>query len=88
MSKNEKKLENTYKYYLLGNSMPLRVTFNENGLKMGAEAPDQDTGKLGIKNTFMSRIETSPEVEEITKDVFDQHCGQIFSKKNEANCVI
>lgn len=54
---------NTYKYFLLGNSVPVRVTFNEKGLKIGAEAPDQETGKLRIKNTLMSRLETSPEVE-------------------------
>ena len=70
----------TYKYYLLGDSVPVRVAFDEDGLEMGAETPDRDSGQLIIKHTLLSRIAISPEVEEISRDAFDQLCEQFIKK--------
>lgn len=77
----------TYKYYILGDRVPIRVVFNENGLEIGAETPDRDSGQLIIKNTLLSRIAISPEVEEISRDAFDRLCEQ-FIKKNGSDCTI
>lgn len=72
----------TYRYYLLGESVPVKVTFNDRGLKMGAEAPDLETGQLVIKNTLMSRLEESPEVREIDEEEFLRRCKEFPLKKN------
>lgn len=60
----------TYQYFLLGDSVPVRVAFNEKGLKMGAEVPDRDKGALVQDATYLSRLERSFEVEEITEEQF------------------
>lgn len=64
----------TYKYYLLGDTLPVRVAFNDKGQKMGAEVPDRERGGLAQKATYLSRLERSWEVEEITEEQFNQRC--------------
>jgi len=75
----------TYRYFFLGNSVPVRVTLSAKGLKMGAEAPDPETGRLVIKNTLLSRLEQSPEVDEIDKAEFDRLCEEFYIKKATQN---
>ena len=36
----------TYQYFLLGDSVPVRVAFNDEGMKVGAEVPDRNKGVL------------------------------------------
>ena len=68
----------TFKYYLLGESVPIRVTFNDLGHKIGAEVPDKNTGALLQKTTYLSRLEQSFEVIEMTADDFNRHCRLIW----------
>jgi hypothetical protein len=70
----------SYQYFLLGERVPVRVPLDEDGLRMGAESPDPQTGELVIKNTLLSRLDQSPEVEEITQEKFDEICDGL--KKN------
>jgi hypothetical protein len=70
----------SYKYYVIGTSMPVRLTFNASGLKIGAEAPDVDSGQLKIRMDLLSRIETSPDVEEIDPSAFETLCQGIYKR--------
>lgn len=70
----------SYRYYLLGTQLPVRVCFNHKGLKIGAETVDQATGQLVIKNTLLSRIETSPDAEEIDQEQFETLCRDSVKK--------
>ena len=71
-----------YKYYLLGNIRPVRVMHNAKGLQCGAEAPDPaDRGQLKIDNVLLSRILSSPEVEDINKQEFVELCQRALSGK-------
>lgn len=72
---------NKYKYYLLANT-PVRVTFNAQGLKLGAEAPDLETGELVLRMDLLSRVEVSPDVKEVGADEFQRACEALVSKKN------
>jgi hypothetical protein len=80
------KSEKTYEYYVLGQSNPVRLTFNSHGLKMGAETPDPHTGDLIIDNTLISRVENSPDAEKINRERFEELCLQ-YQKKNEGQLV-
>ena len=51
-----------YKYFLLGESGPVRVIYDERGLKYGAETPDRNGGRLVNRTQLLSRLEQSPEV--------------------------
>lgn len=73
----------SYKYYLLGDTLPVRVTYNERGLKLGAEIPDAATGALRIQTTLLSKLETSHEVDEIDLSAFDARCRDVYTKKTE-----
>lgn len=71
----------TYKYYLLGDTVPIRVSFNDKGHEMGAQVPNKAKGELVYDGTYLSRIENSYEVEEITAEDFDRRCSEVFSRK-------
>lgn len=73
----------SHKYYLLGSSVPVRVTLNADGLKIGAEAPDRETGRLVIRNSLLSRLEQSPEVEEIDEDEFNRRCREFADRAQQ-----
>lgn len=68
----------TYRYYLLGNTIPVRVACHETGLKMGAEVPSKEEKALVQDATYLSRLEHSFEVDEITEDQFAARCRSIF----------
>ena len=70
----------TYQYFLLGDSVPVRVAFNDKGMKMGAEVPNQDKGELIQDATYLSRLEKSFEVEEITEEQFREKAESMLGK--------
>lgn len=70
-----------YKYYVLGNTVPVRVTFNASGLKLGAEIPNRDTKALEIRVDMLSRLEQSPEVDEVDQVTFEMLCNNFYLKK-------
>lgn len=68
----------TYRFYFLEEILPVKVEYNDRGFKVAALAPDQSTGTLSIKNTLLSRLETSHDVEEIDEERFDALVRQIL----------
>lgn len=79
--KTEKPERLTYKYYLLGETVPVRVVFNEKGLHSGAEVLDREKGKLVPDATYLGRILNSFEVDEITEQEFIKRCDDFLGKK-------
>ena len=76
--------EFTYKHYLLADNVPVRVLYAvSDGLKAGAQIPDIETEQLVYAHTYLSRIETSSDVEEIDEDTFNRRCEEIFLKKRD-----
>lgn len=73
----------TYEYFLLGESVPVRVAFNEKGLKMGAEVPNREKGQLVQDATYLSRLEKSFEVEKITEQQFREKAESMLGKSLE-----
>jgi hypothetical protein len=67
-----------YKYYTLGTNNPIRVKFNAMGLKVSAEVPDREAQSFKIMTTLLSRIETSPDAEEIDHATFHKMCKDVF----------
>jgi hypothetical protein len=76
--------EGPYKYYLLGNVRPVRVTCNARGRACCTEAPDRaHGGALKIDHELWGRILASPEVETITKAEFVERCRRAVRRANE-----
>ena len=69
-----------YEYRLLGDSVPVRVAFDQRGLKMGAEVPDAIQRRLVHAHRYLSRLETSYEVEEIDEARFLALCEAIYER--------
>ena len=64
-----------YKYYLLGNTRPVRVTCDESGRRHGAEAPEIfNGGRLAYNHALLGRLFSSSEVEDLTKEEFVELC--------------
>jgi len=74
-----------FNYFLLGERVPVRVSLDEHGLRMGAEVPDREQGRLVIKNTYLSRLDLSLEVEEISEQQFNQRCIEILGIPPSSN---
>jgi hypothetical protein len=68
-----------YEYFLLGSAVPIRVAYDRNGHKMGADVPDGKAGTLVKRASYLSVVETSPDIEEITQDEFDSRCACILN---------
>jgi hypothetical protein len=75
----------TFKYYLIDDTLPVRVSFDEHGLKRGAEVPDAQHGSLVVRHTMMSKIETYPWITEIDRPQFDAACAAIYARRDGAN---
>ena len=73
----------TYQYFLLGDSVPVRVAFNAKGLHMGAEVPSREKGTLIQDATYLSRLANSFEVEEITEEQFRARAEAMLGKSFE-----
>lgn len=68
-----------YGYFLLGSAVPIRIAYDRNGHKMGADVPDREAGTLVKRASYLSVVETSPDIEEITQDEFESHCARILN---------
>lgn len=73
----------TYEYFLLGESVPVRVAFNEKGLKIGAEVPNREKGELIQDATYLSRLAYSMEVEKITEQQFREKAESMLGRSLE-----
>jgi hypothetical protein len=73
----------TYQYFLLGDTVPVRVAFNAKGQRMGAEVPNRDKGTLVQDATYLSRLEHSFEVEEITPEQFRERAEAMLGRSLE-----
>ncbi|SEN38860.1 hypothetical protein SAMN05216325_11630 [Nitrosomonas marina] len=74
--------EPKYRYYLLGDYMPIRATVDpEYNINVDAEYPNRETGKLEQDREFLIRIRESDEIEEITAEDFIQHCQRMYAEK-------
>lgn len=72
-----------YKYYVLGDSVPVRVVFNKNGQKMDAEVPDRAMKGMAHKATYLSRLSNSFEVDEVSKEDFEAWCVRFLGRDME-----
>ena len=72
-----------YQYFLLGESVPVRVAFNDKGLRKGAEVPNREKGELVQDATYLSRLVYSMEVEEITEEQFREKAETMLGKSLE-----
>jgi len=72
----------TYKYYILGDSVPVRVSIDRQGREAGAETPSRETGALVFNHTYLSRLLESPEVEPVDEAEFNRRCEEFYAKKN------
>lgn len=73
----------SYQYFLLGDTVPVRVAFNAKGQRMGAEVPNREKGMLVQDATYLSRLATSFEVEEITQEQFHERTEAMLGKSLE-----
>lgn len=74
-----------YKYYLLGDYMPIRATVDpEYKINVDAVRPSRETGKLEQHQELLHRIRVSDEIEEITAEEFEQHCKRIYAERKRA----
>lgn len=71
----------SYQYFLLGDTVPVRVAFNAKGQRMGAEVPNREKGLLVQDATYLNRLATSFEVEEITQEQF-RACAEAMLGKS------
>lgn len=55
-------------YYKLGETNVVRVSFNDNGHKIGAERYDRDMESYVIDHNLLSRLEISEDAERITEE--------------------
>jgi hypothetical protein len=69
------------RYFLLGETVPIMVTYSESGHKVGAYVPRSERRELVCKVTYLSRIERSYEVDEIDEAAFAAHCQQFWDKR-------
>ena len=71
----------SFKYFTLGSSNPVRVRFNDAGERVKAETPDPETGGFKNRTTLLSRLAESPDAEEIDRGTFERLCDTIYAKK-------
>jgi hypothetical protein len=73
---------NSYKYFLVDNTTPVRVAFNEQGLTLGAEVPDPRSRALRVDFDALHRVEKGPWVEEIARELFEALCEEIAREQS------
>jgi hypothetical protein len=66
--------DGNYKYYVLGGSIPVRVTCDASGAKIYAEAPDSAGGGVLKIAAVLTAILKDEDVEDITKQEFVELC--------------
>lgn len=79
---NEAKEKQEYQYFTNG-TWPIRLTVIEDGTPIAAETPNLETGKLEKNSHWYMEIlkGTNSDIDEITKDEFDQMCGEFLAEK-------
>lgn len=70
-----------YRYFLLGDTVPIRVGYNENDHAFSAEVPDREKRELAMKVTYLSRVEQSMEVDKIDRQGFERHCKRFWDDR-------
>ena len=70
-----------YRYYLLGSSVPIRAVFNDKGHRIGAEIPSREKRELIKDATYLSRLDHSMEVDEISQVDFEHHCKRVWDDR-------
>ena len=78
-----------YEYYLLGQTTPLRVSFDRAGLVMGAEIPAA-AGGFRHDSTYLSRLRESSEVEVIDSREFERRAAayRLQLARHEADAAV
>jgi hypothetical protein len=71
----------SYKYYLFEDFLPVRVTFDKNGCKLGAQVPDAETQQLAFRTILLSRVNLNGFFDEMDKATFDKLCEEEYAKK-------
>jgi hypothetical protein len=74
-----------YKYYVLGDVRPVRVTYNERGTNIFTEAPDPAGGGILKPAVLLVAIMKEEDVEGITKEQFVELCRQATFKKSRSH---
>lgn len=69
-----------FKYYLLNDWQPVRVTMSEIGGQIDAHTPDPITGSLVRNTLLMSKVLRADWVEDIGRDEFEKLCRNIYRK--------
>jgi hypothetical protein len=75
----------SYKYYLFEDFLPVRVTFDKNGCKLGAQVPDAERQQLVLRTMLLSRMDLNGFFDEMDKATFDKLCEEEYAKKKSAN---
>lgn len=73
-----------FRYFLLGNSVPIRAVFNDEGHRIGAEVPSREARMLDKDATYLSRLDHSMEVDEINQEDFERHCKRVWDTRGIA----
>jgi hypothetical protein len=71
---NDGKVEKfTYKYFILGYTVPVRLKYNALNQVTGAQIPDaSEPSGFRWGHDYMTRLDRSEQVEEIDRDAFDE----------------
>jgi hypothetical protein len=74
----------TYRYFLIGDVNPARLTYGSKypGAAMDAHNPDRERPGEFKRNMRMIHVVRKDEldVEEITREQFDEHCKRVWAK--------
>jgi hypothetical protein len=63
----------TYKYFILGHTVPVRVKYDALNRYTGAQIPDaSEPSGFRWAHNYMTRLEKSEEVDEVDQGVFDE----------------
>lgn len=60
----------SYKYYVLGDTTPIRVAFNEAGHRISAEIPEKTGPDFKLDMTYLSKTVHSDDAEEVDEPTF------------------
>ena len=68
-----------YEYYRV-DGIPVRVVLSPDGFKVGADTVDSSTGELVRSASLISRTETDPFSDEISRDEFYALCEELVKR--------
>jgi hypothetical protein len=74
----------TYRYFLIGNVNPVRLSYGSKYPSVSMDAHNADRTRPGELKRAMNLIRTVDkdelDVEEITREQFDDHCRRVWAK--------